>query len=246
MLRVLLLHKTILMNDSIEVWVGLLLSAARCSVCNIFNCYRVVILRLLCASALVSFLLSCSYLPFLPSKPCEVIGLNDSKSHYPREVLKNADWSAHPEGLSLDFTAASNLNTYQRSAHSLIVKVFLLSDKSNVSKVAATSKGIGKLLSSRYSHASIIATEQYTLYPGDAPSMKINRDDQVKYVAIVAGFSKLIPSMVFALELFPIKNAKPWYNVLVEDQWQPQALKLEVVFGSQGFRIVTRKQCQTI
>ena len=59
--------------------------------------------------------------------------------------------------------------------------------------------------------------------------MKIARGDQVKYVAIVAGFSKLIPSMVSAIELFPIKNAKSWYDVFAEDQWQPQALKLEVV-----------------
>ena len=179
---------------------------------------------------------------FLQSDTCQVIADNKKNSSYSRSILKNTDWTSTEQAIILDMTATESLNTYQGSAHSLLVKVFLLSDKTNFLKMAATPSGITKLLDSQYKHSSIVEETVYTLYPSDTRSVELDRPSGVKYVAFVSGFYKLAPSLVTAIEVFPVVDTTPWYS-FEKENLEVKKIALDLIFGSKGLKVISRKEC---
>ena len=179
---------------------------------------------------------------FLQSDACQVIAENKKKPSYSRSILKNTDWTSTEQAISLEMTATDSLNTYQASAHSLLVKVFMLSDKTHFLKMAVTPSGITKLLDSQYKHSSIVEETLYTLYPSETRSIELDRPSGVKYVAFVGGFYKLSPSLVTAIELFPVVDATPWYS-FEKTNLEVKKIALELIFGSKGLKVISRKKC---
>ena len=179
---------------------------------------------------------------FFQSDNCQVITENTKKKSYTRNIIKNTDWSSTEQAIVLDIIATDSLNTYQGAAHSLLVKVFLLSDKTNFLKMSGTPSGIRKLLASKYQHASIVEESVYTLYPSDVRYIDLDRPNNVKYIGVVSGFSRLAPALVTAMEIFPVHDSSPWYSFEDED-FEVKKIALEFIFGSKGLKVVNRKMC---
>lgn len=142
----------------------------------------------------VSMLVLCFVVAFgLGATAASASGKKDEQS----DVLL----SYKKEGVRIDFTASSNLNTYNNLPHTLVVVVYQLSDPNAFNQLLEDGEGLGKLLEGGAFDSSALARKKLVIQPSENNTTYMDRADGVRYLGIISGYftedrrslSKLIP-----------------------------------------------------
>ena len=175
------------------------------------------------------FLSSCSLIPDdlfaskqpQPEKKLVDSWVNNTKTWQTWDVNdpsnEFATWSRGEDAFEIRFTASSELNSYSQRAHTLSVKVIQLTEVSGLNSLLQSSEGIGQVLSQPLEMIpNAVFSQSYTLAPKQVVSYKFSREENAKYIAVVAGFAELNKSQ--AVRIIPI-SVKSIPQKPIEAKW---------------------------
>ncbi len=124
-------------------------------------------------------------------------------------------WSYSPQSIKIHYRATQDLNLYNDTPHTLILKIFQLKDISRFKALLHSRAGIIKVLQfvgqNLYlgdAQQDVLYYEQEIVSPGDEKTISLDRMKGVRWVAIVAGYYNLSPTTSFRCFKIPIVYEK--------------------------------------
>ncbi len=120
-------------------------------------------------------------------------------------------WNFSPQSIKIHYRATPDLNLYQNTPHTLLLKIFELRDISRFKSLLQSRGGLIKVLQfvgqNLYlgdAQKDVIYYEQKIVSPGDEKTISLDRMKGVKWIAIVAGYYNLSPETSFRYFKVPI------------------------------------------
>lgn len=183
--------------------------------------------RLLPTLLLLAFTLnlqSCAVLGFgEDKKTTSLVNYDDpeQKDHWQENLKRWYAWdSSWPQNQSTELTYEENaitvnisadkrLNLYDGRSHTVIVKILQLSDAAVINEMTQTSQGLATLLSSAELSANVIASKELVIAPSEIISLTWPREQNTKFIAVLAGFSSLDPGRSHKLVPVPLVRIPP-------------------------------------
>jgi len=178
---------------------------------------------LLCALACCLSLWACGGAKPPPPKPYEV----PQKAESPQAVK----WTYMPRGLTLDYTADAELNSYEGFSHNLLLCIFQLSEVSAFEELAANEGGIRKLLACDRFDKSVVHFERRFISPGSKATLTLDRAEGAQFVGVAAGYYDLQPGLVTRTGQFPLKVEQEGSLFWKSDVYDPGILTMYLIFG---------------
>ncbi|MDR2162159.1 MAG: type VI secretion system lipoprotein TssJ [Desulfovibrio sp.] len=104
-------------------------------------------------------------------------------------------WQADPQGLRLRITTSGDLNKQDGVPLGLSLCLYQLGDKVRFEALAQTASGLDSLLDCAVDKADARSAKEFLLQPGQSLEMTLERAEQAKYLAVVAGYFHLKPDL---------------------------------------------------
>lgn len=159
-------------------------------------------------------------------------------------------WSRGEDAIELKFVASSELNSFSQRAHTLTVKVVQLSELSSLNTLFQTSDGIAQVLSQPLEMIpNAVFSETYVLAPTQTVTYQFAREENSKYIAVVAGFAELdkkssVKIIPISVQVIPQKPIEAEWTILDQitlgyfvkkelqpDVVRPSKMKLNIRLG---------------
>ncbi len=143
----------------------------------------------------------------------------------PVEDPSKITWGFMPGAIEVELVARNNLNTVREKKHAVLIKFLQLEKKEAVEALAKTSAGIVSLLEGDGKDVGVIQSDTHYIQPNAALQLQLDKEDKVKYFAVVAGFDSLNPEDCFAITPMPVRTTteKEWL-VLEKTLYEPAQL----------------------
>lgn len=160
---------------------------------------------------------------------------SDGSSSNPSEVK----FVASPGALSINLLAEENLNSFDGTPHALVLNIYHLEDRAFFDQLASNSEGVRKLLGRDATDTSIKAVRQLFIQPGTHSVLNIERSENGRYVAIVAGFDSMDPARSIFVSSYGIGHYKQKKGALAksQDMFSPLPLNLIVHLGPNSMSV---------
>jgi type VI secretion system VasD/TssJ family lipoprotein len=162
-------------------------------------------------------------------------------------------WSRGEDAIEVKFVASSELNSFSQRAHTLTVKVVQLTELSGLNTLLQTPDGITQVLSHPVEMIpNAVISETYVLAPSQTVTYHFAREENSKYIAVVAGFAELakkssVKIIPISIQAIPQKPIEAEWTILdqltmgyfVEKELQPDVIrpskiKLNIRLGESG------------
>lgn len=114
---------------------------------------------------------------------------NYSESTVP-QVAMDA-WSYETDAIRVRVIAPAQLNLYQNRPHSVVLRVIQLSDRKPYQDRAQTTFGLQEMLSLNDFSPDVLSVTQRVILPGSDQVLSIDRQQNARFVALVAGYYQL-------------------------------------------------------
>ncbi len=111
---------------------------------------------------------------------------------------------AQPGALTLDVEASPCLNQVDGTPHALRLVVYHLSDTFKLEQLKRSQEGIRHLLEGDSFDQSVRSVRVFDMQPGQSCRLRLDRADNGKYVALVAGFHSPDPARSVISAEYPI------------------------------------------
>jgi predicted component of type VI protein secretion system len=113
-----------------------------------------------------------------------------------------------PKAISLQYKADSTLNFYEEKSHTLLLVIYQLNGVNAFSDLVKDPAGLTKLLQAERFDASVMDVSRIFVEPGETKVMDLDRAENVKWVAVVAGYYNLVPGQVTRVYEIPVTIEK--------------------------------------
>ncbi len=111
---------------------------------------------------------------------------------------------AQPGALTLDVEASPCLNQVDDTPHALRLVVYHLSDTFKLEQLKRSREGIRQLLEGNSFDQAVRSVRVFDMQPGQSCRLRLDRADNGKYVALVAGFHSPDPARCIVSAEYPI------------------------------------------
>ena len=151
---------------------------------------------------------------------------------------KDVIWSRAEDAIHAKFTASSELNIFGQRAHTLSVKIIQLTEISAINTLFQTPDGIATVLSQSLEMIpNAVFSESFIVAPKQEITFNLAREENVKYIAIVAGFAELnknqvvriIPISINIKAQEPIKTDWSYLDYLTLGYFTEQEIQPDIV-----------------
>lgn len=155
----------------------------------------------------------------------------------PYEVPQNADspqnvkWTYMPNGLTLNYDASPELNTYEGFSHSVLLCLYQLNDPAAFNELAANEGGLHRLLACDRFDKSVVHFERRFVSPGSKASLPLDRVEGAQFVGLVAGYYDLQPGLVTRTWQVPLKVDQTGWLFWKSDVYNPGTLTMDLLLG---------------
>ncbi len=150
---------------------------------------------------------------------------------------------AAARALTLEISASENLNFADGASHALTVVVYHLSDRSAIDQLASTPDGMRKLLEGEPFDASVRAIRRLDIQPCQKGTVIIDRAENGRFAALVAGYHQPNSVNGYYAESYPIGQfVQQVDNVLLKSKmlmYTPMPLTLRVNLGDTAMEVVS-------
>jgi type VI secretion system VasD/TssJ family lipoprotein len=112
-------------------------------------------------------------------------------------------WRFQPESIRIRYTADAMLNSYNGSAHTLVMTVYQLATRETFTELSKSGEGLQKLLETRRFDQSVTGLDRFIVQPGEEKTLVIDRAEDARWVGIVLGYYDLRPEQathVFSID----------------------------------------------
>lgn len=120
------------------------------------------------------------------------------------KVLPPPQWSYEKDAIKLGIIADPLLNLDDGTAHTLHVCVYQLKDPNGFNQLANDPDGLYKLLDCGVFDQSVAASKRLIVNPGEKTTLVLDRAENAKYLAIVAGYYGLLKDRITRLVEIPV------------------------------------------
>lgn len=112
------------------------------------------------------------------------------------------NWNFEGKGIALRFLSPQQLNLHSGKPHTLFLRVFQLSDLKVFNDISKSQAGIRELLTAKDIDPTFLSVHDFFISPDEMHKATLERLQDTRFVAIVAGYYQLDPSEV--VRVFPI------------------------------------------
>ncbi len=155
-----------------------------------------------------------------------------------RAATENVPASYAEGAVNIQLTAEPGLNTWKEMPNSLAVIVVQGANKLQLENVLNNPSELRALFNGAAMPDSILKVDRYMLMPGQQHSLHIDRAENVRQVAVVAGYYPFPESQHIARFAIPVAvSKKHWWSGQVDAQLAP--LQVALTLGNSSIVRIT-------
>ncbi|MHB9027182.1 MAG: type VI secretion system lipoprotein TssJ [Candidatus Latescibacterota bacterium] len=102
-------------------------------------------------------------------------------------------WRFQPGSIHIRYAADAMLNSYNGSAHTLVMAVYQLANRETFTELAKSGEGLQILLEVRRFDQNVVGLDRFIVQPGEEKTLMINRAEDARWVGIALGYYDLRP-----------------------------------------------------
>jgi type VI secretion system VasD/TssJ family lipoprotein len=122
-------------------------------------------------------------------------------------------WTYEKDAITLKFKTDKKLNLWKRKPHTLPVCIYQLKDTTAFNKLTCDQTGLKELLECEVFDLSMAASKRIIVKPGDNVGIKLDRVEDARYVAVVAGYYTVAKEGIVRLYEIPAEpEKKPFWH----------------------------------
>lgn len=146
------------------------------------------------------------------------------------QPLPAPNWTFEKDAVSIHLKADSKLNFDDGVPHTLLVCIYQLKDPNTFNQLSEDTDGIYKLLECDLFDAGVATAKKTIINPGQDVRIVLDRAEDAKYVAVVAGYYVLQKARMIRLYDIPVEVQSKGFIKRTRSQ-VPGVLNVEVELG---------------
>jgi type VI secretion system VasD/TssJ family lipoprotein len=116
------------------------------------------------------------------------------------------NWNYQSGGIKIQYSADSQLNSFNGNSHTVVVGIYQLDSIDKFQDLAKNEKGIKELLLAERFDQSVISVKKVIIQPSEKNKIIIDRNENSRWIGIVAGYYSLNPENVIEIIKIPVKT----------------------------------------
>jgi type VI secretion system VasD/TssJ family lipoprotein len=144
-------------------------------------------------------------------------------------------WGFAAKAITLNIRATVDLNFQNEQAHTVLLRLYQLSDLTAFKQLADKSDGLIKLLQGDFADPSVKYVDKLVVAPGELTTQIYDRVEGVKFVALVAGFNKLDPAAATHAWSVPVLTRTEGL-ILRDTYYYPGPLEADIVLTADSIQ----------
>lgn len=138
-----------------------------------------------------------------------------------------------PGAVRIRLKADSRLNLFDATPHTLFLCVYFLRDPNGFNQLLEEQDGMGKLLECTRFDPAVTNTRKVVVQPGGEAGEAFDRPEGAKYVALVAGYSRMKKEDAVRLYSVPIVEER---SGLFKKTARPGPLSIDLFLGPEAIQ----------
>jgi type VI secretion system VasD/TssJ family lipoprotein len=139
-------------------------------------------------------------------------------------------WPLAKKAIKIDILADKNLNIYEGNPHAVPICLYQLFKPDFFNQLASYPEGLHRLLECRSFHPSVVRIHRETLRPDEKKTIVMNREKNVRHVAITAGYFFKDNNKITRIIDIPVRAVRPALIKSTEIV-MPAPLNIQLKFG---------------
>ncbi len=148
------------------------------------------------------------------------------------KVLPPPQWTYEKDAIKLQVIADPMLNLDEGKAHTLHVCVYQLKDPNAYNQLLNDQSGLYKLLDCKLFDQGVAASKRLIVHPGENTTMILDRAEDAKYLAVVAGYYDISKERITRLVEIPVIIEEKGF-ISKERRKIPGLLDVKLLLGPQ-------------
>ena len=146
-------------------------------------------------------------------------------------VLPPPQWTYEKDAIKLQVVADRMLNLDDGKAHTLYVCIYQLKDPNGFNQLSGDPSGLYKLLECSLFDAGVASSKRLVVHPEEDTTLILDRAEDAKYVAVVAGYYGIVKENITRLIEIPVVIEKGSYAK--RRSQKPGLLDIKLFLGAQ-------------
>lgn len=161
---------------------------------------------------------------------CVILLFTSCASNTQKDAVKNANYTADRNGISVKLNASEKLNLSANTPHSLALSVVQLNSSKAALALSRSSSDLDSLLAGNpTSDSAVMAVDRYVIQPGAVDEITIGRVQDTQVLVIYAGFYDALLEKRVRLFEIPVKvTSKGWIRPTYSGSPLPLNLSLNL------------------
>ncbi|ANW25628.1 type VI secretion system-associated lipoprotein [Vibrio coralliilyticus] len=173
---------------------------------------------------------------FLPIVPLALVACSSAPEES-QEPLPSAEhpnqvnWPRQKAAASYELKADEKLNLNDDSPNSLMLCLYQLSDSAAFLQFSQSEKGVRELLECRNFSPSVVYYQRLYIQPGQTLNDVVDRHEDVRFLAVAAGYWNLDVDKATQLYEFPVEHTTTGSLFWKTDHYRPGKLAINIKLG---------------
>lgn len=120
------------------------------------------------------------------------------------KVLPPPQWTYEKDAIKLHVAADPMLNLDDGKAHTLYVCIYQLKDPNGFNQLSSDQSGLYKLLDCQLFDQGVASSKRLIVHPGEDTTLVLDRAENAKYLAVVAGYYDIVKERITRLVEIPV------------------------------------------
>ncbi|MEN6620261.1 MAG: type VI secretion lipoprotein TssJ [Smithella sp.] len=150
-----------------------------------------------------------------------------------------------PKGIQINYTADKMLNSYEDRSRTLMVVVYQLNNINAFNNLVKDESGISQLLENERFDTSVVGMDKLFIEPGRKDTIYLNRVENARWVAIVAGYCDSIPRQAHRIFEIPVIVEKKGVYGFRKTEARVVPLQVDLYFGTQALQLKSESEPET-
>lgn len=120
------------------------------------------------------------------------------------KVLPPPQWAYEKDAIKLRVKADPMLNLDDGKAHTLYACIYQLKDPNGFNQLSGDESGLYKLLDCKLFDQGVAVSKRLIVHPGEDTTLVLDRAENAKYLAVVAGYYDIVKERITRLIEIPV------------------------------------------
>ncbi len=147
-----------------------------------------------------------------------------------KKELPPPQWGYEKDAVKLQIIADPMLNLDNGKAHTLYICIYQLKDPNGFNQLSGDQSGLYKLLDCKLFDAGVASSKRLIVNPGKDSTLVMDRAENAKYIAVVAGYYRIEKERITRLVKIPVVVEEKGF-ISKSTKQKPGLLDITLVLG---------------